>query len=153
MRVDINQACQQGSAAVSLWGCALPLQRRNAVSVPAQLAIIRQLALKLSQAKILLGYGGIANVNREENEHEAICSCYTMVSRMATLQTQTVRREKHSVQIKQSSPHRYLGKRWHLADSVVPAQPLKVVYHASSSNVLEILGQPFNFHQNLTSGW
>lgn len=113
----------------------------------------RQLVLKLSQAKILLGYWGIADVNKEENEHEAICSPYTMASRMATLQTLIIRRGKCNIQIKQSPPQRYLGKQWHLTDSVVPAKPLKVVYHASSSNVLEILGQPFHFHENLISGW
>lgn len=113
----------------------------------------RQLTLKLSQAKILFGYWGIDDVNREENEHEGICSPYTMASRMATLQTLIIRRGKCSIQIKQSSPKSCLGKQWHLTDSVVPAEPLKVVYHVGSSNVLEILGQPFNFHENLVSGW
>lgn len=125
------------------------MQRLCRLSLPCN----SQLALKLSQAKILLGYWGIADVNREENEHEAICSPYTMASRMATLQTLIIRRGKCSIQIKQSSPQRYLGKQWHLTDSVVPAEPLKLVYHEGSSNVLGILGQPFHFHENLISGW
>lgn len=42
-------------------------------------------------------------MNRKENEREAICSPYTMASRMATLQTLIIR-GKQSIQIKQSSP-------------------------------------------------
>ena len=52
IRVDINQACQQGSADASPWGCALSFQRRNVVSVPAQPAIQQAACIKIVPRKI-----------------------------------------------------------------------------------------------------
>lgn len=111
----------------------------------------RQLTLKLSQAKVLLGYWGIADVNREDNEREAICS-HNGFQDGNLANTNSKMGKMHYI-AKAVIPLKVLGKQWHLTDSVVPAEPLKVVYHASSFNVLEILGQPFHFHENLISGW
>lgn len=51
IRVDINQACQQGSADASPWGCVLFFQRRNAVSVPAQPAMQQAACFKIVPSK------------------------------------------------------------------------------------------------------
>lgn len=91
--------------------------------------------------------------DREQNESGALCNPWTMASRMATLQTLILKRGKYRIQIEQSSPGRYLEKQWHLTESVAPAEPLQVVYHASSSSIRGIWGQPFHFHENLISRW
>lgn len=57
------------------------------------------LALELSQGKILLGYRGMADVNREGNECEEICSPCAVT----TLQAPIIR-GKFSVQTEQLSP-------------------------------------------------
>lgn len=47
----------------------------------------------------------------EQNESGALCNPWTMDSRMATLQTLILKREKYRIQIEQSSPGRYLEKQ------------------------------------------
>lgn len=153
LRVDINQACQQGSADVSPWGCVLPFQRRNVVSVPAQPAMQQAACFKIVPGKNSAWILRNSWCEQRGKWVWVTCNPYTMASRTGTLQALLIKRGKCSIQIKLSSPQRYLGKQWHLTDLVVPAELLKVVYHASSSNVLKILGQPFNFPENLISGW